>query len=104
MNLQEIIEKSLESRALYEIYEKEHFGRIRTPEEIYTTLVSDVGDLGRLVLAREQMGDIDNLDQKLKHELAECLINICVFSKKYNINLEEAFLLEIKEIEKKVKI
>lgn len=100
MNLKEITEQSLKSQELYSQFEEGQFGRKWTHEEIYTGLVSDIGDLGRLVLAQEGVEHVDDLTAKLKHELGECLWGIATLAGKYHIDLDEAFLLQLDNVKR----
>lgn len=100
MNLQEVVQQSLASKELYSAFEKEEYGRKWTDEEIYTGLVSDIGDLGRLVLAQEGVEHIDEIPEKLKHELGECLWGIAALAGKYGIDLEEAFALQLENVKR----
>lgn len=100
MNLKDVVEQSLASKDLYGEFEKAKFGKEWSDEEIYTGLVSDIGDLGRLVLAKAGVEHIDGVEAKLKHELGECLWGIAVLAGKYNIDLEEAFALQIENIKR----
>jgi NTP pyrophosphatase (non-canonical NTP hydrolase) len=85
MNLKDITTQSIEAKKAYASFEKNKYGREWNEEEIYTGLVSDIGDLGRLVLAKGGVEMIPDLEDKLKHELGECLWGIAVLAGKYNI-------------------
>lgn len=100
MNLKEVVEQSLSSREMYAEFEKIKFGKAWSDEEIYTGLVSDIGDLGRLVLAKAGVEHIDGVEEKLKHELGECLWGIAVLAGKYHIDLDEAFALQLENIKR----
>jgi NTP pyrophosphatase (non-canonical NTP hydrolase) len=53
--------------------------------------MGDVGDLAKLVQAKEGIREIANVDEKLAHELADCLWCVLVLANKYHIDLEGAF-------------
>ena len=97
MELKEIIQKASDSKHLYGEYEKNRFGKSWNSEETYISLVSDVGDLGRVVLT-----EMPGSEQHLRRELAECLWGICVLAKNYDIDLESAFIEELKNIERRI--
>ena len=65
--------------------------------------MGDVGDLMKLVLAKDGVRDIENVDKKLEHELADCLWSILVLAKEYNIDLEKAFMRTMDELEAKIR-
>lgn len=98
MNIQELVQQAAGSRAQYAAFEKEHYGREWNNEEVYASLVSDIGDLGRLVLAKEGVEDVPDVREKLLHELGECLWGIAVLAHEYNIDLEEAFQKQMQNV------
>jgi NTP pyrophosphatase (non-canonical NTP hydrolase) len=53
--------------------------------------VGDVGDLQKLVMAKENLRDIPDVDARLAHELADCLWSILIIAGYYGLDLEEEF-------------
>jgi NTP pyrophosphatase (non-canonical NTP hydrolase) len=103
MELKEIQKRALEIRAKYEELEKKKYGRSWTDEEIALGMVGDVGDLLKLVQAKNGIRDIDDVDGKLGHELADCLWCLLVLANKYEVNIEEIFLKTMGELEERIK-
>lgn len=64
--------------------------------------VGDVGDLQKLVMAKENLRDIENLDEKLAHELADCLWSVLVIANYYGLDLEKDFEHTMDEITRKI--
>ena len=64
--------------------------------------VGDVGDLMKLVMAKEGVREIPDVDQKLAHELSDCLWSVLVLANKYNVDLETSFLQTMDELEKRI--
>lgn len=100
--------KDLEQRAQirqgYEAFEKARYGRSWTDEEIALGFVGDVGDLLKLVQAKNGIRALSgDVDQLLAHELADCLWSLMVLTKIYQINLEQAFLQTMTELEEYLK-
>lgn len=62
----------------------------------------DFGDLMKLVMAKEKMRHIDDVDAKLKHELADCLWSLLVLAENYEIDLEAEFQETMKELESRI--
>src|SRR3954471_8612718 len=87
---------------------RQHFGetartdgrRERTREEVMQGFVVDVGALTKLVMAKSGLRDVPNVDQKLGHELADCLWSVLVLAKLYEIDLEHEFLAMIAAVPK----
>ena len=61
-------------------------------KDYYQGFVGDVGDLGKLIMTRENLRIYESSEDKLKHELADCLWSLLVIADELNIDLEEAFL------------
>lgn len=53
--------------------------------------MGDVGDLQKLIMAKENLRDIPDVDAKLGHELADCLYSILVIADYYGLDLEKDF-------------
>lgn len=102
MNVEQLTERAMQVRAKYSELEKQKYGRAWTTSEIAQGLVGDVGDLMKLVMAKEGIREKENLDEKLKHELSDCLWCILVLAKKYNINLETSFLQTMDQLDKRI--
>jgi NTP pyrophosphatase (non-canonical NTP hydrolase) len=92
MDFQNIIDKALTIRKLYEEKEKHLYGSPWTREEIALGFVGDVGDLAKLVLAENGKRNIANSKEKIGHELSDCLWSVIVLAKMHNIDLEQSFM------------
>lgn len=64
--------------------------------------VGDVGDLIKLVMAKEGKRRGEDIDARIEHELADCLWSILVISNKYNIDLSKAFENTMNELEERL--
>lgn len=42
-------------------------------QQLMTGFVGDVGDLSKIIMAKHDLRDMENVDQKLAHELSDCL-------------------------------
>ena len=100
MDINALTERAVKIKSLYADFENKKNYKEWTTEETFNGLVSDVGDLGRLILAKEGFREMPDLEKNLKHELAEILWAVLVFSKQYNIDLTEAFVEEMDRLEK----
>ncbi len=102
MTFQQIIAKALEVRKKFSQFEKQKYGREWTREELVQGFVGDVGDLSKLVQAKNGIRDIKNPDLKMKHELADCLWSVIAIADAYDIDLEQSFTQTMSEIEGKL--
>ncbi len=72
------------------------------PKDYAMGFAGDFGDLQKLIMAKENMRQIDDVDKKLKHELADCLWSILVLAEHYGIDLESEFLNTMKELDERI--
>ncbi|MBX3086085.1 MAG: nucleotide pyrophosphohydrolase [Anaerolineae bacterium] len=91
--------RATEIRARYAEMETARHGRSWTDEEIALGFMGDVGDLMKLIQAKNGVRAIDDVDHKLAHELADCLWSVMTLAHAYQIDLERAFLSTMDEIE-----
>ena len=64
--------------------------------------VGDVGDLVKLVMAKDGKRHGDDIDAKLKHELEDCLWSLLVIANHYGIDLEDAFNTTMSELDERL--
>lgn len=102
MDFKDLQERAIEIRNKYSEFEIQTIGRPWTNQELMEGFVGDVGDLMKLVMAKEGVRKGENVDEKLAHELSDCLWSILVLASKYNINLEEQFLNTMNQLEDRI--
>lgn len=100
MEFEQLHNRALEIRRQYAQLEKRRLGRCWTPTELALGFVGDVGDLAKLVMAKAGVRHIPDTDEKLAHELADCLWSVIVLADAYDINLEDAFTATMDQLEK----
>ncbi len=100
MEFQEIIDRAMDIRRLYEQKEKQLYGSAWTSEEIALGFVGDVGDLTTLIVAENGRRNILNNREKLEHELADCLWSVIVLSNLHGVDIENSFMDTMDELEK----
>lgn len=64
--------------------------------------VGDVGDLSKIIMAKGGLREMDNVDEKLAHELADCLWSVLVLASKYNIDLAKEFNKTMNELDARI--
>jgi len=102
MDIKDLTKRAKEIREKYAQFEMKKTGKEWTRAQITEGFVGDVGDLMKLVMAKEGAREIENVDEKLKHELADCFWSILILSSEYGIDIEEAFLETMEKIENKL--
>ena len=101
MQFQEIIQRAKEVREKYHQLEEQN-GKVWGKEQIMEGFVKDVGDLMKLVMAKEGWREVEDVDQKMQHELADCLWSVIILADKYQIDLEEAFNKTMDRLDEKI--
>lgn len=102
MNFQQLTEQALAIRTKYADFETKRNGREWTGEELALGFVGDVGDLMKLVQAKEGIRAAENVDEALAHELSDCLWSIIVLADKYNVDLEAAFVKTMGDLDNRL--
>jgi NTP pyrophosphatase (non-canonical NTP hydrolase) len=95
----EVNARALTVRRRYAEVERSTYGREWSGEDLALGLVGDVGDLVKLVQAKEGARAIDDVDERLAHELADCLWSVLVLADRYGVDLERAFLETMSQLE-----
>lgn len=99
MSLDKLTNRALEIHNKYSEFNQARIGRPWTRSELAQGFIGDVGDLMKLVMAKEGIREIVDVDNKLSHELSDCLWSILVLADAYKINLEESFENTMDELE-----
>jgi NTP pyrophosphatase (non-canonical NTP hydrolase) len=103
MDFQELSCRALAVREQYRVYEQKSYGAAWTNEELALGFVGDIGDLAKLVMACNGRRNIPDARNKLAHELSDCLWSVIVLAELHGINLEEAFMKTMDDLEKWIK-
>ena len=103
MSLSALSQRANRVRKLYAELETKRGGRPWTRAEIAQGFVGDVGDLMKLLMAKDGRRPAKNLDAALAHELADCLWSILVLADGCEVDLEKAFLRTMSELELRLK-
>ena len=64
--------------------------------------VGDVGDLMKLVMAKDGLRSVDDVDKRIAHELADCLWSVLVLARLYDVDLQTEFLRMVEEVSTKL--
>ena len=102
MELDDLTQKALTIRAKYAQFEEQTYGKKWTGEQLAQGFVGDVGDLMKLIMAREGLRIIPDVESKLAHELSDCLWSILVLASHYKVDLESSFLKTMDDLEQHI--
>ncbi len=102
MDFKIIQESAIAVREKYNALEIKQNGKAWTNEQLMQGFVGDIGDLMKLVMAKEGVREIENVDEKLAHELSDCLWCVIVLANKYGVDLENAFMKTMEELDERI--
>ncbi len=102
MDIKQLSKRAIEIRQKYSELEKKKSGKEWSNLNIMEGFVGDIGDLMKLIMAKEGVREIENVDGKLAHELADCFWSVLILSEKYGIDIESSFLKTMNDLEKRI--
>lgn len=99
MDFQKIIDRTNQVWQYYIDSDKRHLGKEWDRGEYVKALAADVGALVKYTMAKDGLRHVDDIDQKLKHEIGDILSCLIIIAQKYNIDIEQAFFDTMDELE-----
>ena len=101
-DITELRERALEIRRKYDELNKAQHNGAWGPKDHAMGFVGDVGDLMKLIAAKEGIRAGTDIDSRLGHELADCLWSLFVLAEHYNIDLEKEFKRTMDYLDKRI--
>lgn len=102
MNFDDIQRRAIEIRNKYDELNHAKRGITWNEQQIMAGFVGDVGDLSKIIMAKQGLRDIEDVDNKLAHELSDCLWSVLVLASKYNIDLSAKFMETMDDLDKRI--
>ncbi|HPD99334.1 nucleotide pyrophosphohydrolase [Candidatus Saccharibacteria bacterium] len=102
MDYKTMQQRALQISNLYDMLNKKHAQKIWNEQDVMAGFVGDVGDLSKLIMAKNNLRSKDNVDEDLAHELIDCLCSLLVLADKLGIDLDQAFIKTMDSLEKKL--
>ncbi len=91
MNLDELQKRAVEIANKYDSLNIQQRGVTWNEQQLMAGFVGDVGDLSKIIMAKHGLRAMEDVDEKLSHELSDCLWSVLVLAGKYNIDLTKEF-------------
>jgi NTP pyrophosphatase (non-canonical NTP hydrolase) len=91
--------RALSVRQQYEAHERERYGQPWSLEQLTLGLVGDVGDLVKLIQARQGVRDVADAESALAHELSDILWSLIVIAERCDVDLEASFTRTMDELD-----
>lgn len=102
MTLQELQSRALEISGKYDKLNQQKRGLKWNEQDFMAGFVGDVGDLSKIVMAKHGLREMEDVDQKLTHELSDCLWSVLVLAGKYNVDLSAEFQKTMDELDSRI--
>lgn len=101
MEFKEIIKKAKKIKEAYAYLNKREGYRSWGLEEHVQGLIGDVGDLTKLMMAKDgfRFADGNDAEAGMAKELADCLLSVIMIANELDINLEKEVLKNIQKLE-----
>lgn len=101
MNFDEMKAKAIEVRKKYDQLNAKH-GVKWEVQDLMAGFVGDVGDLSKIIMAKQGLREMKDVDAKLAHELADCLWSVIILADKLQIDLAAEFQKTMKELDARI--
>lgn len=95
-------QRAIAIRKMYDDLNQKQRGRQWDAKDHAMGFVGDVGDLMKLVAAKEGVRPAADVDSRLGHELADCLWSLFILAEHYNIDLDKEFERTMDYLEKRI--
>ena len=100
--INDLQKRALEIRSMYDELNKRQRGRVWNAKDHAMGFVGDVGDLMKLVAAKEGVRAGADIDSRLGHELADCMWSVFVIANHYGVDMEKEFARTMDYLEKRI--
>lgn len=101
-DIKDLMQRAEDIRAKYEEFNAKNGKEAWRIRDYAMGFVGDVGDLQKLVMAKENLRDIEDVDVKLGHEIADCLWALLVIANYYGVDLPTEFEKTMQTIETRI--
>ncbi len=101
-DIKDLQKRAVEIRERYKKFEQQKTGREWSNKDIAMGFAVDVGELTEIIMAKEGVRELADIDKKLAHELSDCLWSIFVLANQYEVDIEDVFLKTMDELDKRL--
>jgi len=97
-------QKALFIKNFYKEKQKLKGKNVWTADDYMLGFVTDIGELSELVAAKKGTRTIDDVDDKLEHELCDCLYSIIALADEFDIDLAVTFGRNMDSLAERIKV
>ena len=102
MTYEELMKAAMRVREKYNVLNARDNGAAWDGDKLMAGFVGDVGDLSKIIMAKNGHRSMDDVDEKLKHELSDCLWSVLVLANYYDVDLKGQFVKSMNDLEARV--
>jgi len=102
MEFREIIKKTKKVKRKYEKAAINNNEDLWNAKDYVQGFVGDVGDLSKYISLKFSKRKVKDIDNKVKHELADCLWSIIAIADELGINLEKEYKINLEYINQRL--
>lgn len=102
MDFNDLQTRAMEIRNKYDKLNREKRGVVWNEQQLMAGFVGDVGDLSKIIMAKHGLRAMEDVDNKLAHELSDCLWSVLVLAGKYNVDLSKEFMRTMDALDKRI--
>ena len=102
MKYEDLLTRAIEIRDKYDQLNMTKRNVQWNEQQLMAGFVGDVGDLSKIIMAKHGLREMDNVDEKLAHELSDCLWSVLVLASRYKIDLETEFMKTMDDLDEKI--
>lgn len=102
MTYEDLLKRAVEIRAQYDDLNIKNGRTTWNEQNLMSGFVGDVGDLSKIIMAKHGLREMEDVDAKLAHELADCLWSVLVLADRYKIDLASEFMKTMDGLEKHI--
>ena len=102
MNFDDLQKRALQISGKYDALNKQKGNKGWDVQQYMAGFVGDVGDLSKIIMAKQGFRPMEDVDSKLAHELSDCLWSVLVLASKCGIDLSDEFSKTMDELERKI--
>lgn len=101
MKFEDLLKRAVQIRHKYDELNAKR-GTVWNEQNLMSGFVGDVGDLSKIIMAKQGLRPMDDVDAKLAHELSDCLWSVLVLADKFKIDLTAEFQKTMDELDARI--
>lgn len=102
MYYEDLLKRAVEVRKQYDQLNQAEGRATWNGQDFMAGFVGDVGDLSKIIMAKNGLRSLEDVDAKLAHELSDCLWSVLVLADYYKIDLAAEFTRTMDGLEARI--